>query len=159
MKERQFQMRRCQPSEVLNLMAWLEKCHYKGYSPAGCVAAFEFCLDGRIGGILIGRPEARELNADRIMEFTRVHFIDETEHCIESSALARVRKHIRVWYPLIRLVLAYSDPAEGHLGTIYEADGWAPFGRTKQRKATGWKSREGRKSEELGSKIRWVRTP
>jgi hypothetical protein len=42
-----------------------------------------------------------------------------------------MQAHIRKWYPGIRLLLAYSDPSQGHRGTVYEADGWNAETRTK----------------------------
>lgn len=109
--------------------------------------------------MMLGRPSSRELDAERIMELTRMYFINETAHCVESQGLSMMRKFVRTWYPKIRLLLAYSDPTQGHEGTIYEADNWAPFGRTSHRSGEGWQSREGRESTQSWQKARWVRTP
>jgi hypothetical protein len=65
----------------------------------------------------------------------------------------------RIWIPKIRLLLAYSDPEQGHEGTIYEADGWAPLGLTDGAWGAGWNSRKGRRDQRVSRKRRWVRTP
>jgi uncharacterized phage protein gp47/JayE len=106
-----------------------------------------------------GRPEARLLDEDanHILELTRMHFWDTAEG-FRSASLASARKFIRKWYPQIRLVLAYSDPEQGHDGTVYQADGWARFGKTTNKKQ-GWANRAGRTDECGHSKIRFVRTP
>ena len=73
--------------------------------------------------------------------------------------VALMRKHVRTWLPGIRLLLAYSDPAAGHTGGIYEADGWAPFGKTTHKRGCGWRSRPNRSDDPVSPKLRWVRTP
>lgn len=149
--------RRLQPAEVREGLSWIGNNHYLG-DVAGCVFALEFHQERqRIGAMVLGHPNAPGYG-ERIFELTRVFFIDATEHCVESKALAMMRKFVRTWFPQIRLLLAYSDATQGHRGTIYEADGWAEFGKTKSA-GNGWKSRGGRKSTQGWPKQRWVRTP
>lgn len=52
------------------------------------------------------------------------------------------------------------DPSIGHDGTVYRADGWASFGRTRN-VSQGWSNRPGRRAEDgpPSRKTRWVRTP
>lgn len=124
--------------------------------------ALEFVLNGqRVGGMLLGRPAARSLDAKRWLELTRMCFEDEAPKNTESRALSRMRKWVRIWMPEIRGLLAYSDPSVGHAGGIYLADGWAPFGMTSANHAqSGWENRLGRCGEQRYSrKHRWVRTP
>lgn len=153
-------LRRTQPSETRELMAWIKANHYSKRTPPGCVVALEF-QEGRerIGGMLLGRPGPRALDADRIMELTRMFFVDSAPNNTESHGLSMMRRFVRVWLPNIRLLLAYSDPDQGHLGKVYEADGWAPWGKTTHKKGYGWKSRPNRNNDPVGSKQRWVRTP
>jgi hypothetical protein len=81
-------------------------------------------------------------------------FIDEAPKNSESRALSMMRRYIRTWFPQIRLLLAYSDPLQGHNGTIYEADGWAPFGKTKRASGYGWRNRPNRKNDSVSPKLR-----
>lgn len=105
-----------------------------------------------------GRPTARSLDRDSLLELTRMYLIDETEPFAESRALAIARKHIRKHYPTIKGLLAYSSMGAGHEGKIYAADNWFPLGLTRKR-LNGWTSREARTDRDLSQKIRWVRSP
>lgn len=153
-------VRRAQPSETTELKDWLKERHYLHSTPPGFVFMLEF-TDGaeRIGAMQVGRPASRAYDARRILELTRMYFVDAAPKNTESKGLAKMREFVRRWYPAVRLLLAYSDPAQGHRGTIYEADGWAPFGMTEGARGHGWKSRDGRRDTPFSKKQRWVRTP
>lgn len=155
-------LRRLQPSESRELRQWIIERHYLKSAPPGYRVALEFIEGGqRVGGMLLGRPAARMLDQSLWLELTRMYFVDEAPKNTESRALAKMRKWVRVWMPGVKGLLAYSDPGVGHAGTVYLADGWAPFGQTSARhNQAGWNSREGRRGEECYSrKVRWVRTP
>lgn len=161
----QIVMRRAQPPESREVRQWVIERHYLRSAPPGYRFALEFLrypngrTSERIGAMLLGRPTSRSLDHKRVLELTRMYFVDDTPPNMESWALARMRKWVRVWMPEVRLLLAYSDPSVGHQGTVYEADGWAPFGQTATR-TVGWKNRPNRRGEETPSrKLRWVRTP
>lgn len=156
-----MQLRRCQGGgESREVMAWLKERHYLRSTPPGYVAVLEF-LDGRdrVGAMMLGRPSARKLDQSRVLSLNRMYFVDEAPKNTESHALALMRKFVRTWLPGVRLLIAYSDPAQGHTGTVYEADGWAPFGTTGKETGYGWRSRPNRKDDPVTSKQRWVRTP
>jgi hypothetical protein len=155
-----IEMRRCQPSETEAAKRWLAERHYLKSAPPGFVTIQEFLSDGeRVGALILGRPTARCYDADRVLELTRMYFDDAAPKNTESWALAKMRAFVRKWYPNIRLLLAYSDPNQGHRGTVYEADGWAPFGLTDEARGYGWASRNGRRDAPQSRKLRWVRTP
>lgn len=156
----QLAIRRAQPSESRAVAAWLKQNHYLHSTPPGYVAALEF-LQGStlVGAMLLGRPSSRAYDPAKILEVNRIHFVDEAGKNTESRALALMRKHVRTWLPGIRLLISYSDPSQGHAGTIYEADGWCPFGMTTHKTGYGWKSRPNRSSDPVTPKQRWVRTP
>lgn len=151
-------LRRCQPSESKATSRWIALNHYLKCCPPGFVQVVEF-TEGRelIGAMLLGRPASKEYDADTILQLHRMFFIDEAPKNTESQGLGMMRKHVRVWLPTIRLLLSYSDPEQGHMAIVYEADGWARFGMTSS--GTGWKSREGRRDAPNSKKQRWVRTP
>lgn len=142
------------------MKAWIAAHHYLQSCPPGFVHLYEF-TDGRnlIGGMLLGRPSVPRYDPDRILQLHRVFFVDDTERCVESQGLSLFRKHVRVWLPQIRGLLSYSDPTEGHEGTIYGADMWCPLGLTDEAWGYGWKSREGRRDQKVSKKMRWFRTP
>lgn len=153
-------LRRCQPSEARLTSKWIALHHYLQCCPPGFIQVLEF-TEGRelIGAMLIGRPAAKEYPSDIILQLHRMYFVDEAPRNTESQGLAMMRKHVRTWLPGIKLLLSYSDPEQGHKGTVYEADGWCPFGMTDKHWGYGWKSREGRRDQPLSKKQRWVRTP
>ena len=156
----QITMRQLQPGEQPRFDQWLAERHYRKCVPPGAVLRLEFVYAGDlVGGMMWGRPCARMLepDADHILELTRMYFTDKTT-CERSHLLSRARARIRTDYPQVRLCLAYSDPAQGHEGTVYIADGWARFGKTTEKK-TGWANREGRHDACGHSTIRFVRTP
>jgi hypothetical protein len=103
-----------------------------------------------------GRPVARDLDQERLLELTRMYLVDDTPPFIESRVLAMARGYIRKHTPDIKGVLAYSSTGEGHEGTVYEADGWFQLGRTTR---SNWDNREGRTMRDDSPKIRWVRSP
>jgi hypothetical protein len=154
-----MQLRRAQPGESREVREWIMKHHYTRSAPPGYRVALEFLDRGeRVGAMLLGRPTSRELDADHWLELTRMYFIDEAPRNTESRALAMMRRWVRVWMPETRAVLAYSDPSVGHEGTVYAADNWAPFGRTRNGKI-GFRTRPNRRAETPSRKLRWVRTP
>ncbi len=156
----QVQLRRAQPTESREVAAWIKERHYLKRTPPGYIHALEFLHDGkRVGAMLLGRAASRSYDPSKILEITRIYFTDEAPFNIESRSLAMMRKHVRTWLPSVRLLISYSDPSQGHSGSIYEADGWAPFGMTTHKTGYGWRSRPNRSTDPVGPKQRWVRTP
>lgn len=138
---------------------WLIERHYLHCVPAGAV--FRMCFKddaGRVVGCMMwGRPTSRKIDQERILELTRMHFIDDTPPFIESHCLAMARKYIRKHNNRIKGIIAYSSTGAGHEGTVYEADGWFELG--SGRGGGSWESRENRTNRDLSKKIRWVRSP
>ena len=156
----QLHLRRLQPSESRELHAWILERHYLKTCPPGYRFALEFVTGSeRVGGMLLGRPGARAIDGTLWCELTRMVFLDAAPPNTESRALALMRRFVRTWAPEVRGLLSYSDAAAGHAGTIYLADGWAPFGTTRNGDV-GWRNRPGRTATGKPTrKIRWVRTP
>jgi len=153
-------IRRAQPSESRELREWIMKHHYTRAAPPGYRVALEFVADGgeRAGAMLLGRPTSRELDSRVWLELTRMYFIDAAPKNTESRGLSMMRRWVRVWMPEVKGLLAYSNPSVGHDGTVYRADGWAPFGRTRSSHA-GWMNRPARRAEAPARKWRWIRSP
>lgn len=139
---------------------WIKERHYLHSTPAGAVLRLEFVDDNghRIGAMMWGRPVSPKVDQKHTLELTRMYFVDDTEHCAESKALAMARKYIRKHYPEIKGLIAYSSTAERHKGTIYIADGWFKVSETKSANGS-WENRSGRKNRDLSIKIKFARTP
>jgi hypothetical protein len=130
--------------------------HYLRSVPAGARLRLWIKSDDGsiIGAMMWGRPTARTYSPTRIMELTRLFLVDGIGHCAESRALGMARRHIRKHFPEVKGLIAYTSSAQGHKGTIYEADGWFAVGRTRARP---W-NRAGRKNIDVSYKTRWVRS-
>ncbi len=101
----------------------IEQNHYLGYAPCGC----KFCLgvyaDSELVGIMIwGHPIARLEEQNNTLELTRMFLFDSPKNS-ESKALSLAEKWIKTNRTERRLI-AYSDTAKGHQGTIYRAANW-----------------------------------
>ena len=139
---------------------WIKERHYLKSTPAGAVIRLEFLDEHgeRIGAMMWGRSVSPKVNQTHLLELTRMYFLDNTEHCVESKALAMARKHIRKHYPHIKGLIAYSSTGEQHEGVIYHADGW--FLVSKSRSAHGsWENRPGRTNRDLSQKLKFARSP
>jgi len=147
-------------SQSTELDRWLAERHYLKSTPAGARLRLWILDDfgNRIGAMMWGRPTARSLDQQSLLELTRMYLVDGTEHCAESKALAMARKYIRKHMPEIKGLIAYSSIGAGHEGTIYKADGWFVVGLTSRR-TSGWTSRADREDRDLSQKIKWVRSP
>lgn len=142
----------------MELDEWVKSRHYLKSVPAGAVIRMEFLDDSgnRIGAMMWGRNPSPKQNQVSQLCLTRMFFVDDTEHFVESRALAMARKHIRKHYPQVKGLCAYSSTGQGHEGTVYQADGWFVVSQTRE----GSKDqRPGRKNIDSSSKLKWVRSP
>ena len=138
---------------------WIAERHYLKSVPAGAMLRLDFTENGkRIGAMLWGRPTSPKIDQKHTLELTRMFFVDDTEHFVESKALAMARKHIRKHLPHIRGLIAYCSTGSAHTGTVYEADGW--FKLSESRSHTGsWENRPNRRDRDLSVKLKFGRTP
>lgn len=141
---------------------WIAERHYLQSVPCGARLRLWIMDQNRdvIGAMMWGRPSARLLNQETILELTRMYFIDDTERFVESRALALSRKWIRKRFPTVKLLLSYSSTGYGgdKCGRVFAADNWCQFGTTK---GGSWKrvKREKRADKDTSDKLRWVRSP
>jgi hypothetical protein len=140
------------------LDSWIEQRHYLKSVPAGAVIRMEFLNDtgNQIGAMLWGRNPSPKQDQRTQLCLTRMCFVDDTDHCVESQALAMARKHIRKHHNDIKGLVAYSSTGEGHEGIIYKADGWFTVSITRDKSRD---CRMGRQNIDISSKIKWVRSP
>lgn len=138
---------------------WIAERHYLKSTPPGARLRLWILDDNGeiIGAMMWGRPSARLLDKDNLLELTRMFLVDETEPFVESRALAMARKMIRKYMPQIKGLIAYSSTGQGHDGIVYKADNWFQFGKSQGNKWTR-KNRE-RADIDISPKIRWLRSP
>ena len=131
-------VRRVEQSEDREVRRWL---NYRGRHPTGIYEVTHTCY--RIGAVVLGAPTRDQLDPAKILEVVRLKF-DDCRPNDQSACLAAMRKHVRIWFPAIKLIIAHVDaPADG---IVYSSDNWAPLGRRKKRNETKWK-------------YLWARTP
>lgn len=151
-------MIKIEESHSQQIDCWIAERHYLGYSPPGARLRLWFFKDDVvIGAMMWGRPSARLLDQERILELTRMFFVDGVDFDnLESYSLGRARKFIRQRFPQIKLLLAYSDLGQNHQGIVYEADNWCPFGIAP---VDTWTRKDRPRRETLSKKQRWIRSP
>ena len=92
-------------------------------APCGCKFCLGIYADSELVGVMIfGHPIARMEEQDNTLELTRMFLFDSPKNS-ESKALSLAEKWIKRNRTERRLI-AYSDTAEGHTGTIYRAANW-----------------------------------
>lgn len=85
--------------------------------------------DELIGCMIFGNPVGRstaaslssELEIDNVYELTRLFIHDGYGKNIESYCIGQGLNFIKRNVPKIKAVVSYSDPEQGHIGTIYKA--------------------------------------
>jgi hypothetical protein len=101
----------------------IKQNHYLGYAPCGCKFCLGVYVDSELIGVMIwGRPIARMEEQNNTLELTRMFLFDSPKNS-ESRTLSLAERWIKQNRPERRLI-AYSDTAAGHLGTIYRAANW-----------------------------------
>jgi hypothetical protein len=108
----------------------LVRNHYLHSLPGGTKLSFGVILSGRLLGALtlgvgpyLGYKLVDESSPGDVVTLTRLWLSDELPRNSESRVLGILLRSLRKETAL-KFVLAYSDPAAGHLGTIYQATGW-----------------------------------
>lgn len=114
--------------------AIMERHHYLHSLPGGTQLSFGIFLRSRImGAITIGCGPAQ---AHRLVEgaalkdcgaLTRLWLSDELPSNSESRVIGVVLRALRKNTGL-KFLISYADPAQGHLGTIYQATNWLYIG-------------------------------
>ena len=139
---------------------WIKERHYLKSTPAGAVLRLEFLNHAgeRIGAMMWGRPVSPQVDQKHTLELTRMYFVAEAEHCVESRALGMARKYIRKHFPEIKGLIAYASTGQQHDGVIYQADGWFLISKSKSPNGS-WESRPGRKNRDLSTKLKFARSP
>ena len=108
--------------------------HYLHSLPGGTQLAFGVFVGNRLLGALtlgVGPLNAYSLvvgaNPEDCLVLTRLWLNDELPKNSESRVLAVVVRSLRR-QTQVKFLVSYADPAQGHLGTIYQATGWVYAG-------------------------------
>lgn len=109
--------------------------HYSRRMPNGKLVKIGVWEDGRfVGAIIFGLGATRHLVSPYGLEphegceLVRVA-LDHHKTKV-SRILAIALRMLRRKCPGLKLVISYADPSEGHVGSIYKANGWIYLGKT-----------------------------
>ena len=104
--------------------------HYLRSLPGGTKLAFGVFINSSLQGALtlgVGPKNAHCLvegaTSDDCLTLTRLWLSDGLPHNSESRVIGLVIKSLR-HYTAVKFLLSYADPAQGHLGIIYQATNW-----------------------------------
>ena len=113
----------------------VDNWHYSERMPLGkLVKVGVWENDQFVGAVIYGRGananigKSYDLNQTEICELVRVALKShETE---VSRIIAISLKLLKKQYRTLQLIISYADPAQDHVGTIYQAGGWIYSGTT-----------------------------
>jgi hypothetical protein len=104
--------------------------HYAHSLPGGTKMSFGTVLNNRLLGVMTfgvgpfyGYKLVNHATPDDVVTLTRLWLSDELPKNCESKVLGIALRSLKRDTSL-KFVLAYSDPAVGHLGIIYQATNW-----------------------------------
>ena len=117
--------------------ALLEREHYLHSLPGGTIFSFGVFVGSRMLGTLTvgvgpkhGYRMVEGVPAGEAATLTRLWLHDELPPNSESRVIGVVVRALRK-HTSLKFVVSYADPAEGHLGTIYQATGWLYTGTSQ----------------------------
>lgn len=100
-----------------NVAPFLDAHHYLGATGRG------FAWSDELGVIVLAKPTARRLPQDGTwLELVRWCLVGERNG--GSRQWSRVSKWLRSEMPHVTTVVSYSDPSQGHTGSLYRACNW-----------------------------------
>ncbi len=112
-----------------------EQQHYLRSYPGGAMLAFGVFVGARLLGVAVlgvGPKNIsfffRDARGQEVLCLSRMWLDDRLGRNSESHTLAIILRQLRKEQSTIKAVVAYSDPAAGHTGTIYWAAGFLYVG-------------------------------
>jgi hypothetical protein len=109
-----------------HIAPYLIDLHYLGRRSSIPKVSYAVFFGWRCVGCLVyGQPVARLEDQRTTLELNRFWLADECPKNSESRLLGVTTRLLKRDAPHIKRVIAYSDSAMGHKGTIYKASGWS----------------------------------
>ncbi len=119
-----------QPIPFVAAKRILENHHYLHSLPGGTKLAFGAFVEGKLLGAItfgVGPYNAFSLVEgacpDNCLALTRLWLSEELPSNSESRVISVCLRYLRK-YTTLKFIMTYADPAQGHVGTIYQATGW-----------------------------------
>jgi hypothetical protein len=108
----------------------IEQEHYLHSLPGGTCLAFGVFIAGSLLGAMtfgVGPTNAYSLvggaKPDDCLTLTRLWLSDALPRNSESRVVGIVLRNLKQ-HTKVKFLVSYADPAQGHLGIIYQATGW-----------------------------------
>ena len=121
---------RVQPIPFVAAKQIAVKHHYLHSLPGGTKLAFGAFVEGKLLGAItfgVGPFNAFSLVAgaspDNCLTLTRLWLSGKLPPNSESRVISVCLRYLRK-YTTLKFIITYADPAQGHVGTIYQATGW-----------------------------------
>ena len=121
-------------SDLQLMREFMSNYHYLGGMGRSGILVGGYCDDNLICGAVLAHPTRKEvytslgLNKKEALELTRFAISDFVcNKNMASHFLARLPKFVS---DNIKVLISFSDPASGHVGTIYKAANWRQDGET-----------------------------
>ncbi len=128
---------RMQPIPFIAAKQIVVKHHYLHSLPGGTKLAFGAFVEGRLLGVItfgVGPYNAFSLVEgtcpNDCLTLTRLWLSEELPPNSESRVISVCLRYLRK-YTALKFITTYADPAQGHVGTIYQATGWLYTGLSK----------------------------
>jgi hypothetical protein len=120
----------------------VEHWHYSETMPPIKTVRVGVWWDDRfVGAVIFSRPCRNQhlmfgLEPQQVCELARVA-LDRHEGFHVTEVVARAIKMLKRRCPDLRLIVSFADPAEGHVGRIYQAGNWIYTGKSAAARVVG----------------------
>jgi hypothetical protein len=125
-----LQQLQVKPVPIVIARRLIERGHYLHSLPGGTCLAFGVFIDSSLRGALtfgVGPTNAyslvKDAKPDDCLTLTRLWLSDALPRDSESRVLGIVLRSLKR-HTSIKFLISYADPAQDHLGIIYQATGW-----------------------------------
>ena len=125
-----LQQLQVKPVPIVIARRLIERGHYLHSLPGGTCLAFGVFIDSSLRGALtfgVGPTNAyslvKDAKPDDCLTLTRLWLSDALPRDSESRVLGVVLRSLKR-HTSIKFLVGYADPAQDHLGIIYQATGW-----------------------------------
>lgn len=126
-----------QSHDARQIQAWCEAFHYRGAPINWRYGYWVMCNQRKVGVVTVGRPTSPTHPQDgSVLELSRFHLLDCCPKNSESRVLSLVKRAVERDSDAI-VMISYSDPSQGHTGTIYKAAGWEDNGESESNSTRG----------------------
>ncbi len=138
MNPRNIEVRPIEGNEESELFDIMVKKHYLQGANKNINIHFGIFADGNMIGIAAYGPptfpliaKQLHLSSNEVYELRRFYTEENNIHNLESQALTLANEEIKQLKPILKVIVTYADPTQGHFGTLYQATNAKFLGKGK----------------------------